>query len=160
MTKEEKAAYDSNRYWENREPTYRKRNSGISTCRHCDVELEAGTNWAPSSEKKHDYTCHLCRSAHGKPYREANKEKMAERSRIWTQNNLGKHNARCARYRARRLGQTPEDADMEAIEKLYIDRPDGYEVDHIVPLSKGGLHHQDNLQYLTVTENRTKGARL
>ena len=35
-----------------------------------------------------------------------------------------------------------------------------YHVDHIKPLSKGGLHHQDNLQILTATENLRKGAKI
>lgn len=35
-----------------------------------------------------------------------------------------------------------------------------HEVDHIVPVSKGGQHHPDNLQVLTRTENRRKGAKI
>ena len=34
------------------------------------------------------------------------------------------------------------------------------EVDHIIPVSLGGLHHQDNLQYLTPDENKRKGNRV
>lgn len=30
-----------------------------------------------------------------------------------------------------------------------LNRPKGYEVDHIIPISLGGTHHRDNLQYLT-----------
>ena len=33
----------------------------------------------------------------------------------------------------------------------------GYHVDHIQALAKGGLHHQDNLQYLIIGENCRKG---
>jgi 5-methylcytosine-specific restriction endonuclease McrA len=29
-------------------------------------------------------------------------------------------------------------------------------VDHIQPIAKGGLHHPDNLQILTMEENRKK----
>ena len=35
-----------------------------------------------------------------------------------------------------------------------------HHVDHIIPLSKGGMHHPDNLQILTATENLKKGARI
>ena len=35
-----------------------------------------------------------------------------------------------------------------------------HHVDHIIPLSKGGLHHPDNLQILTAEENLKKGAKL
>ena len=70
--------------------------------------------------------------------------------------------ARQARYRAKHGYNRAyaEGADKEAIKKIYDNRPDGYEVDHITPLAKGGLHHQDNLQYLTLTENRAKGDRI
>jgi len=31
-----------------------------------------------------------------------------------------------------------------------------HEVYHIIPISKGGKHHENNLQILTATENRKK----
>ena len=34
-----------------------------------------------------------------------------------------------------------------------------FEVDHIVPISKGGLHHPCNLQVVPKTWNRNKGAK-
>ncbi|MDA9981194.1 HNH endonuclease [Gammaproteobacteria bacterium] len=37
---------------------------------------------------------------------------------------------------------------------------DYWEIDHILPLSKGGSFHYKNTQPLTVTENRKKGNRL
>ena len=50
-------------------------------------------------------------------------------------------------------------ADKEEIRLFYLKCPEGYEVDHIIPL-KGdkvsGLHVIENLQYLTVEENRNK----
>lgn len=65
-----------------------------------------------------------------------------------------------ANYRARLRNQTPEDADLVAIKQFYINCPPGYEVDHIVPISKGGLHILENLQYLTAKENRQKSNKL
>lgn len=63
-------------------------------------------------------------------------------------------------YYMRRRNQTPEDADMELIKEIYINCPDGYEVDHIIPVSKGGLHHQNNLQYLTSLDNKRKSNKI
>ena len=60
-------------------------------------------------------------------------------------------------YYTKKKNQTPPDADLEIIKDFYKNCPEGYEVDHITPISKGGLHHQDNLQYLTISENRSKG---
>lgn len=60
------------------------------------------------------------------------------------------------KYYMKRKAQTPPDADFDKIKEIYLNCPAGYEVDHIIPVSKGGLHHQDNLQYLTISENRRK----
>jgi 5-methylcytosine-specific restriction endonuclease McrA len=35
-----------------------------------------------------------------------------------------------------------------------------HQVDHIIPVAKGGLHHPDNLQILTRFENLSKGAKI
>lgn len=41
----------------------------------------------------------------------------------------------------------------------YAKVPDGYEVDHIIPLSQGGSDTPDNMQLLTVEQHRQKTAR-
>ncbi len=58
----------------------------------------------------------------------------------------------------------PKDADRNQIKEIYLKcremtKKTGikHEVDHIIPRSKGGLHHQNNLQILTKKENRIKG---
>jgi hypothetical protein len=63
-----------------------------------------------------------------------------------------------ARRRARLRNQTPELSieEKKQIQEYYLNCPEGYEVDHIQPLAKGGLHHPNNLQILTKTENRRK----
>ena len=56
----------------------------------------------------------------------------------------------------------PPWADQELIAQLrdiYLNCPDGYHVDHIVPLHGGivcGLHVPWNLQYLPIIENYHK----
>ena len=70
--------------------------------------------------------------------------------------------ARQAKYRAK-YGYNRSyalNANKEKIKQIYENCPEGHEVDHIIPLSKGGLHHEDNLQYLTIAENRSKGNRV
>lgn len=64
-----------------------------------------------------------------------------------------------SKYRAKGYRVLAPDADSSIIKEIYKNRPEGYEVDHIIPLSKGGLHHQDNLQYLVMKDNRSKGNR-
>ena len=65
-----------------------------------------------------------------------------------------------ARYRARMKNQVVEGEDLKPIKEFYKNCPPGYEVDHIIPLSKGGLHTLTNLQYLTISENRRKSNKL
>jgi 5-methylcytosine-specific restriction endonuclease McrA len=59
-------------------------------------------------------------------------------------------------YRARKYSATPPDVNRKLIREIYENCPSGYEVDHIVAISNGGPHHQDNLQYLPAMENRRK----
>jgi hypothetical protein len=64
------------------------------------------------------------------------------------------------RYHSRKKYQTPADEDITALQEFYANCPVGYEVDHIIPISKGGAHSLLNLQYLTIRENRSKGNKL
>ncbi len=67
-----------------------------------------------------------------------------------------------ARRNARRSHlkkSTPSWADLDEILEIYQNCPEGHEVDHIVPLAGklvSGLHISDNLQYLTIGNNRRK----
>lgn len=65
-----------------------------------------------------------------------------------------------ARYMAKRRNQTPPDVDIEALQEFYRNCPEGYEVDHIIPISKGGQHTLENLQYLTISDNRRKSNKI
>ena len=93
---------------------------------------------------------------YNKEYFENNKEYFAEHNRNWKKDNAGRNAANAGRYRARKLNQTPVDANHMWIDMIYEQRPTGYEVDHILSLANGGLHHEDNLQYLTISQNRRK----
>ena len=99
-------------------------------------------------------------SVKAKKYREENKEKESERVRNHYQRNKSSYRARDAIRRADMLAATPDDADLKIIRLIYENCPDGYEVDHIVPIDRGGLHHQDNLAYLPMSINRSKGTKL
>jgi hypothetical protein len=67
-----------------------------------------------------------------------------------------------ARRRAREIDAYPSWASFEKILDIYLNCPNGYEVDHIIPLQGKlvcGLHVENNLQYLTRKENTSKGNR-
>lgn len=65
-----------------------------------------------------------------------------------------------SKYRSKNLRHHDPTANIELLVLIYSKCPDGWEVDHIIPLSKGGKHHENNLQYLPALENRSKGNRL
>jgi hypothetical protein len=71
-----------------------------------------------------------------------------------------KKNEAWQRYMAKRKNQTPDNVNIKALQEFYLNCPKGYEVDHIIPVSKGGLHTPENLQYLTRSENRKKSNKL
>ena len=78
------------------------------------------------------------------------------------------NNAKSAKRRGLKLNQTPPEADMEEINIIYkicsdMNRRAGrvlFHVDHIIPLSKNGLHHQDNLQILYARDNLSKASKI
>lgn len=99
-------------------------------------------------------------------YRKKNFEQMSAYKKEWINNNRGKVNAYFAKRRVLRISATPSYANLAKIEEIYkeaarLTKETGiqHHVDHIVPLkgkTVSGLHHEDNLQILTATENLIK----
>jgi len=99
----------------------------------------------------------------------ANKEHKDAHGREWSKNNLARKAELRARRRATKINQTPnmtreelgEIADIyKKCKEISLKTGIKHEVDHIMPLSKGGLHHPNNLQILTRVENRRKSDKL
>jgi len=89
-----------------------------------------------------------------------NKETQSERFKRWQQNNRDKTRLKSATERAARLQRIPKWANLSSIKEFYLNCPEGYHVDHIVPLrgkEVSGLHVLENLQYLPAKENLSKG---
>lgn len=89
-------------------------------------------------------------------------EAVKDSKRKWSMANKKSELAKCRKYQANKLNATPKwltDEQVEEIRQFYINCPEGYEVDHIIPLrgkNVCGLHVPSNLQYLTISENRKK----
>lgn len=101
-------------------------------------------------------------AAQKKAWRDADLEGVntARRNRYATD---ADYRAACLAHNRRLMNACPPWADMVAIREVYKTCPEGFEVDHIIPL-KGvidgrpvsGLHVAENLQHLSVSENRKK----
>lgn len=115
--------------------------------------------------------CKDCHRVRQKLWARRNKEKHALAFKNWREANPHKNSQRHKAYRVAKLGQTPPLA-RTSLCKLIMDEIYWYrdfltevtgiphDVDHIIPISKGGEHAPWNLQVLTATENRSKGNKL
>lgn len=80
----------------------------------------------------------------------------------WTLKNRDKYLARFAKYQRAKRQATPAwltTEQLEVIDRFHRTCPEGWHVDHIVPIqgrSVSGLHVPWNLQHLTASKNRKK----
>ena len=81
------------------------------------------------------------------------------RALAWKRANPGKNTANMLAQKLRKQNRIPAWANLRAIRDFYAARPEGMQVDHIIPLrgeTVSGLHVLANLQYLTPKENASK----
>ena len=140
INKEDKKAYDKVRYKANR-----KKMNDYSKAYH-----------QANKESKKVYN---------EAWQKANKEKCAGYKKAWQKANRNKFNNYNAIRRARKnkTNVVITKEEKQKINQLYKIAQDatklfgyGWDVDHIIPLSKGGLHKLTNLQVVPSTWNRTK----
>ena len=94
-----------------------------------------------------------------KAWVEQNRESVNARKREWARNNREKlRKKELARKQAASL-RCPGWEDRKRLLKFYRECPEGFHVDHIIPLRGklvSGLHCLGNLQYLPAQENLRK----
>lgn len=130
-----------------------RRKCGLVKCSSCGSFME-DTPW----------NTNVCKSCAGK-WAKDNKEKVSKYKKEWYAKNKDysnyKNNKKYNQSKRRvRILERSVDWDQEGIRDFYEKCPEGYHVDHIIPL-KGkkvsGLHVLANLQYLPAEENLRKG---
>ena len=131
--------------------------------------------------------CKACVNAYSMTYREANKERLAERDKIYSEANKEKraeykkayrkdNKEKILEYKARRRAMKHKaipkflrncEVEKKRIRDTYklrqlVSEATGIEhhVDHMWPLAKGGPHWSGNLQIITATENLSKNDKL
>ena len=95
-------------------------------------------------------------------WRESNRERLRQADRERAQRHPEKIREKSSRRRAVYKRATPSWVDKELLWTIYRNCPNGFQVDHIIPLrgkNVCGLHVPWNLQYLTPEENNSKSNR-
>jgi 5-methylcytosine-specific restriction endonuclease McrA len=120
--------------------------------------------------------------AYTKAYYENNKERKKAKNRAWKknnrdklvayhksykENNRDKVNAYMYERKCRKIFATCETSIKAKREMIYLIASEigletgiDHDVDHIIPISKGGINHEDFLMVITQKYNRQKGAKL
>lgn len=105
--------------------------------------------------------CKKCKSeevlARYNSNREVNVVKLRERARAKRKQYPSIHRHNNVLFKRHIKNATPKWVDKKALKAIYDNRPEGYDVDHIIPLRGkliSGLHVPENLQYLPSDINR------
>lgn len=141
----------------------------VKLCSKCQVTKgvtefhKRGTKWQPMcksckkerSEIRYAEKGEAIRACN-KAWRAANPDKMQYARDNWSP---PKGYFTEARAHGRALAYGCLVVDRDVIRVFYEQCPEGMEVDHIKPLSKGGDHSISNIQYLNPHDNRVKAAK-
>ena len=103
------------------------------------------------------------KGAYNKAYSETHKEEISVQNKVYYETHKEESNARCVKRKALKIQAILPTTDDELMKNLYKLRKfmteeygEQYHVDHIIPLSIGGAHHQDNMRVITAKENLEK----
>lgn len=188
MTDREKAAVISRRYylankdkvnaraklWKLNNPDKARAVARKSQAKRKAAIAESYAKWyAKNADKKRAYRVRWYNEnkeraqAYGRNQRKEYYIKCRDKIRASIKANSAHHAAVAAKRRALKKSLTPATAAFGIIAGIYataarISKCTGilHHVDHIMPLARGGLHHQSNLQILPAKINLRKGAKL
>jgi hypothetical protein len=135
-------------------------------CKKC-LQTKPILDFTPSKNCKEgrSYVCKICRQEQRNKYKEAHPTtyygKIDLNKARQRQKKFYLLNPKYAlRYKLKPTKRQPSWADKEKLQEFYANCPEGYHVDHIIPLRGklvSGLHVPENLQYLPALENIKKG---
>ena len=105
--------------------------------------------------------------AYSKAYRENNKDYFKAYSKAYKENNRDRMNAKNSERKCRRLFATCKTSIKVRREMIYLIASEisletgiAHDVDHIIPISKGGINHEEFLMVTTHLYNCQKSAKL
>lgn len=133
---------------------------GLVDLRRCPECLEILELDKFSSTSMYISKCLKCDNIRSKHFRHKDLESARARSLSHYYRNRNYYIAKNSARKAAKLNRTPIWADLEKIKSIYLNCPEGYHVDHIIPLQGNivsGFHIETNLQYLLAADNLVKG---
>ena len=123
--------------------------------KHPEKNKESTRKWYRKNKKKHLST--------GKKWCKKNRAKRNAEARAYQKANPEKMRHIAASRRAKKRNQQTEGVDFAIIKTFFntaarLTKITGieFEVDHLIPITRGGSHHQKNLMVMTGTLNRKK----
>ena len=141
-------------------------------CRTCGTWLPATTeNFTPQKGCSLGLrpNCRECARQRSVLYGEQHKQESVERAKLWIKVNTECHRQHSLAVKARRRQAEGQFTADDIVEKLI--RQDGssfycgcilentYEIDHYIPLARGGTHHPTNIVIACKACNRQKAAK-
>lgn len=129
-----------------------------STCKNLKPFSEFSKNRAKTFGLAGE--CKSCKNTRRRKDYADNTDKYSNYYKNYKRKNPEKYREYTAKYAAKKKERIPAWADLDKIKDFYNNCPEGYEVDHIIPLQGekvSGLHIVTNLQYLAPSNNRSKG---
>lgn len=142
--------------------------SGYKWCESCE-QAKLPTDFYVEKRAAYNLSsyCKDCINKKHKEYANNNPEKIKEtRKNTYEKKKLedpGYFKRKNSLARSRFKERTPlwvSEEEIWMIQCFYVDCPEGYHVDHIIPLNGelvSGLHILSNLQYLSSSDNLSKG---
>ncbi len=117
-----------------------------------------GHNTFIVGRQKSNGRCISCSISDTRKWKLENPDKLRKSRSKYFQEHKGLFNMHVTKRRVALIKRIPI-FGQEGIKEFYQNRPKGYDIDHIVPLraiNASGLHVIWNLQYLPISENRSK----
>ena len=131
--------------------------SSLINSRYRKDNVQRRTQYRKQYNVKHK----IKNNEYSREYHIKNKVNINERQRIYRKSNMDRDAAKSAKRRFTKLKQTPDlnASEMYRIGLLYRWADilgSNFQIDHVVPLSMGGLHHPDNMHIIPRIQNLRK----